>query len=93
MCVMSAISHEWNKLVPHPPYPYQWPQQITPTPQVVEGFTNEELRELVETYRQAKAAALKADELTGQPDCVDEEKEQLEERIAELERRLDELEK
>jgi hypothetical protein len=56
---------------------------------VVPGLDNELLKELIETFKAAKAAAERADEITGQPDCVDPEKAELLDRVAELERRLE----
>lgn len=50
-----------------------------------------EIRKLIAEFREALAAALRVDELTAQPDCVDPEKATLEGRVAELEKRLDSL--
>jgi hypothetical protein len=59
---------------------------------VAEGVDNETVKELIDSLRQALAAAEKLDELTNQPDCVDPEKAKLMERVTILEERLDEIE-
>lgn len=47
-----------------------------------------ELRQLIADFKEARAAAAKVDELTGQADCVDPKKATLEERVSRLEREV-----
>lgn len=82
MCNVSMIFDTYKPYIPT-----QW----TPTPTVVQPYTAEELRELIESFKQAVEAAKSFDRLTGQPDCEDPEKAQLIERVAELEAKLDEI--
>lgn len=48
----------------------------------------QDLRKLIDDFRQAVEAAKKVDALTAQPDCVDPKKATLEQRVEELERQL-----
>lgn len=97
MCNVSMIMDTYRPHIPTvwppntTPAPQQWKIGTTPKPK--QPVTAEELRELLESFRQALTAAQTFDRLTGQPDCVDPEKAQLEERVADLERRLDEMAK
>lgn len=84
MCNVSMVMDQYRPYIPYtPPQQWTWPR---PT-----GPTAEELRELIESFRDAVKAAEVFDRLTGQPDCVDPEKAELVDRVAELERRLDEM--
>lgn len=92
MCFTSAVFDQWNPYVPSvTPQPITWPQ-TSPAPQVAPPYTNEELRELIDAFKQALEAAKRFDRLTKQPDCEDPDKAKLLERVAELEQRLDALE-
>lgn len=53
----------------------------------------EDLRKLLESFRQAQEAAKTVDDLTGQKDCVDPDKAQLLERVERLEKELAKLKK
>jgi hypothetical protein len=48
----------------------------------------ERLKALIESFRKAVEAAMIVDSLTGQPDCVDPEKQRLQDRVDELEKQL-----
>lgn len=50
-----------------------------------------DLRQLIKDFREASTAAKRVDELTGQPDCVDPKKAELEERVAKLEVELERI--
>lgn len=50
------------------------------------------LRKLIEEFRECLEAAKKVDSLTGKSDCVDPEKQKLEDRINDIVRQLDVLE-
>lgn len=96
MCNVSMIMDTYR---PH--IPQQWPPNTTPVVQQwklgtpappKQPVTADELRELLDSFKAAVAAAQTFDRLTGQPDCVDPEKAELEDRVAALEARLAELE-
>lgn len=96
MCVTSVIMDSYRPHIPNPNQttPYQWPQpaQTVTTTRIVHEYDNTELRELIDSFRQALEAAEVLDRLTDQPDCVDPEKAKLIGRVNELERRLEALE-
>jgi hypothetical protein len=82
MCNVSAVFDQYQPVFPET-YPY--PQHPVP-------YTNDELRELIESFKQALEAAKKFDRITKQPDCEDPDKAKLLDRVADLERRLDAIE-
>jgi hypothetical protein len=83
MCNVSMIMDTYKPYIPDP-YVQPWRPVIPNAPPAapVPAKQVQELRELIESFKQAVKAAQTFDRLTGQPDCVDPEK-------AELERRLD----
>jgi hypothetical protein len=93
MCVYSAVAQQIGPWIPQPPvYPQPNTPGIAPI-QVIPDRSNEELRELLDTFKELLDAAAKVDEVTGQPDCADPEKTKVLERLDELEKRLEEVEK
>ena len=97
MCFVSYVSTVYDPHIPQPtaiPYPY-FPKVNTGTTtnaiEIPVKLDLSELRELIESFKQAIAAAKVFDRLTGQPDCVDPEKAKLQDRVAELERRLESI--
>lgn len=99
MCIVSAVYDHFNPLIPEPdkiwPTPI-WPEPTAPAiPLVISPQLPDmkELRELVNKFHEAVEAAKKLDIIMKQPDCVDPDKQKLEDRVAELERRLSEIEK
>ena len=94
MCVVSMV-HDHFK----PQIPIDWlPMPVQPAAPMPLYFgpTNEALAaevkrlgEVIADFKKALEAAKIVDTLTGQPDCVDPEKEKLQERVAELEAKLD----
>lgn len=96
MCVMSVVMDQFRPRFPSPEqwpspqYPRQpWmtpiPMKLTPPP---DPFEIEQLRKLIEDFREAVKAAEVIDRVTGEPDCVDPEKGKLVERVAELEAKI-----
>lgn len=86
MCATSVIFDQYGPWIPTPQQ--QWPQRpIDPAP-----YSNGELRELIDSFKEALEAAKKFDRLTNQPDCEDPDKAKLLDRVVELERRLDAIE-
>lgn len=96
MCYVSAVMDQYR---PHiPPQPWRPGETYTP-PQVPSERSGiaviqqpivdlDRLEELIESFREAVKAAEAFDRITGQPNCVDLEKQQLEDRVAELEEQL-----
>lgn len=90
MCVVSMVHDFYSPKLP------EWtiiPQSVTVfgNSNMYSQFTQEEmadLRKLIADFRAARDAALVVDKLTGQPDCVDPEKERLMKRVEELEKQL-----
>ena len=103
MCFTSVVMDQWSPYIPAVPRKF-WPSTYPPapaspapppfpvTPQVAPPYTNEQLRELIDSLRVAVKAAETLDRITGQPDCVDPEKAALMDRVKALERRLDAIE-
>ena len=100
MCFTSLVMQEYQPYIPpHWPYSLEWKpyslewKPFTPTKKerYWAALTENELRMLINSYRQAIAAAEQFDELTGQPDCHDDSKLELEQRIAALERQLNDV--
>jgi hypothetical protein len=80
MCVVSMVYDHYNQQLP-----YTWPQTWeVPTELPVEEIPVD-LAKALKDFRKAKEAAEEVDKLTGQKDCVDPEKQKLEERVKELE--------
>lgn len=69
------------------PFGLHVPPPAPPAPVVDEAA----VRRILDAFRRAEKAARTVDELTGQPDCEDPDKAQLEKRVAELERQLEAL--
>lgn len=66
--------------------PWTWSSPVPLEPQPTIDL--DEWRKLLEDLKQARDAAIKVDDLTGQPDCVDPEKAKLEDRVRQLEELL-----
>lgn len=95
MCWVSLVIDNYRPYIPnHDQWtapntsPQPWTVPVAPD-LAKRGWTPEQLRALLDSFRRAVEAAEEFDKLTGQPDCVDPEKAALFERVAELERRLD----
>lgn len=96
MCVVSMVIDHYNPFFPPLPEPAP-----TPTvPNVSGTFTwpppsvdLNELRKLIEEFKEAMVAAKKVDLLTGQPDCEDPEKAKLVARVDALEKEVARLSK
>lgn len=96
MCVYSMVIDHFNARIPEI-------APVTPTTVTLDKLPTfsplatkediESLRKLISEYHEAVKAALIVDKLTGQPDCVDPEKQKLEERVAKLEEELAKLKK
>jgi hypothetical protein len=93
MCVMSVVHDHYWPLIPDPEIygPGPTPVPFVPPPPPPDNLA--ELRQLIEDFKKAAAAAKVVDELTGQKDCVDPEKATLIDRVRALEERLDAIEK
>jgi hypothetical protein len=91
MCVYSVVAQQIGPWIPTAPPVYPYPHDYTPR-QVIPDRSNEELRELLDTFKELLDAAAKVDKVTGQPDCADPEKTKVLERMDELEKRLEEVE-
>lgn len=74
MCVVSMVYDHYQPLIP---------KTIE-----VDPIDTAYWEKVFEDFRKAKEAAETVDKLTGQPDCVDPEKAELLERIADLEQQL-----
>jgi 23S rRNA G2069 N7-methylase RlmK/C1962 C5-methylase RlmI len=85
MCFTSLVMDQYRPYLPVQPW--------TPPVVIQRPYTPEELAELIESFKEAVKAAETFDRVTGQPDCVDPEKEKLIERVAGLEAKLDEIAK
>ena len=96
---MCIVSNAFDGFSPIIPTPTPWPVPCTgipnpglapwgPVPNTGQILNPDQLKELLEAFHAAVAAAKKADAAAGQPDCQDPEKAKIEERVAELERRL-----
>ncbi len=96
MCVVSNIMDQYRPYIPQQPWVPTSPGIGTnPPPQIniqqQPIVDPKELRELIDSFHKALEAAREFDRLTGQPDCEDEEKIKLVDRVTDLERRLDAL--
>lgn len=95
MCVVSMVMDDFNdRFRPWIDQPINppLPQTITVTDGTsgawLTSATVAELRQLIQEFKEAVAAAKTVDRLTKQPDCQDPEKIKLVERVAELEKQL-----
>jgi hypothetical protein len=89
MCIVSNIS-DWGQKTWPEPAPYKFnPWETSPIPKEDKPYSGPTKEEWEEFKKLLKQAA-KVDEITGQPDCVDPEKQKWMESI---EKRLDDLEK
>jgi hypothetical protein len=70
-----------------------WPWgPITPPPQTTPiQLTPAQLQQVLDAFREAMAAAKKADDAVGHANCEDPEKAKLEKRVEELQRELDKM--
>ena len=83
MCVYSMVMEYYNPKIPSTPFKTnEWSPE-----------RQSEFEKLFDDIRKAAEAAKVVDELTGQPDCVDPEKQKLEKRVAALEKELKRLKK
>jgi hypothetical protein len=89
MCVVSMVhDHYFDRFKPYvQPQETKWPWPAEPP------VDTDELRKLIDEFKEAIAAAKKIDVLTKQPDCVDPEKAKLSARVAELEKKLADIAK
>ncbi len=85
MCVVSMVMDHYKPWVPSITTPGVMPWEVPPH---TDSEPKIDLAKLFKDMREAVEAAKKVDELTGQPDCVDPEKQKLEQRIKELEELL-----
>lgn len=84
MCVYSMVMDHYE-----PQFPWSVTSPHTDwVPGHVEIAPAADWLKLFEDLKKAAEAAKVVDDLTGQPDCVDPEKQKLEERVAQLERLL-----
>lgn len=81
MCVYSMVMDHFE---PQFPYSVTSAAPIWVPGQISEAPSADWLR-LIEDMKKAAEAAEVVDEMTGQPDCVDQEKQKLEQRVADLE--------
>ena len=102
MCVMSMVHDHYGDRFPFiEPWPTETAKPFIPATPVnptdaskalAELFAPSlditELRRLIAEFRELVKAAALIDEKTGQPDCVDPEKEKLQARVDELEKLL-----
>lgn len=88
MCVVSMVHDHFGKTFPDMQLyisPNTNPPAVTTTT-TWPSFDLVELRGLIKEFRELVAAAKRIDEVTGQPDCVDPVKAQLEQRVEKLEK-------
>jgi hypothetical protein len=89
MCVMSVVHDHYGQQIPTI-NPVDWWIKETPPPATtgrpVLDFSD--LAKMIAEFRELIGAAKLIDDKTGQPDCVDPIKEQLQARVAELEKLL-----
>lgn len=76
MCVMSMIYDHYRPMIPQQPY---WEQDGTLG-----------LLKTIQDFEKAKKAAETVDELTGQKDCVDPKKQELDATVATLKKAIEE---
>jgi hypothetical protein len=99
MCVMSMVYAHYQSIFPTsitspipsisgtlPLFP-----QVAPDYQIIPNEEIAALKKLINDFKEAVAAAKIVDNLTGQKDCVDVEKQKLEDRVALLEQQIAEL--
>ena len=97
MCVVSMVHDHYRPLIPAiplQPLPH-WRMPEKPDQEkfvILSPEEAERLRKLFADFKKAVEAAATVDALTGQPDCVDPEKKQLQDRIHELEAQLQRIE-
>lgn len=85
MCVYSMVMDHFE---PQFPWSITEPRlDWTPPTQIQQAPAADWLK-LLEEMKEAAEAAKVVDRITGQPDCVDPEKQKLEERVADLEKLL-----
>jgi hypothetical protein len=82
---------EPSKTMPHPLTPGPLVPAVLPTPMPLPIPDLVELQRLIDEFRRALEAAKVVDRLTGQLDCVDPDKAQLEDRVNRLERQVEQL--
>lgn len=93
MCVISDVMDRYNpwfpQTVPDPTQPgstFDWSKIFTPqAPDLTE------MRKLIDEFKEAIEHAKKLDVLMKQPDCIDDDKAKLLERVARLEKVIDAL--
>jgi len=94
MCVVSMVHDSFHprirpwveRVVPMSPEPFH-PQRLAPEIDLSPDELRT-IRKILDDYKKANAAARVVDDLTGQPDCIDEEKQAMAREIEELRRRL-----
>lgn len=95
MCVYSNVLDHFQPLIPQPfepavPYTPGGPLPTTGSWPWTPAVPPSELRQILDDFKAALAAAKTVDRLVGHPDCEDPEKAKLVARVAELERLLPE---
>jgi hypothetical protein len=105
MCVMSMVHDHFEPIIPGfpgpgtPVQPLVPQQPLTPWPQsnlfdiLATIGQIAQLKDLIDRFEKAVAAAEVVDRLTAQPDCVDPEKAKLVERVAYWKARAEAAEK
>lgn len=93
MCVISMVMDHYRPMFPDVPIggPLPTSQQFDLSRLFPSAVDLDELRRLINDFKQAVDAAKKVDLLTAQPDCIDPEKAKLLERVERLERVIDAL--
>jgi hypothetical protein len=99
MCVLSMVFDHYEPLIPFPRHPQPIPSTQPPfriielpTPPMTQDQA-EMIMKLIESFKKAVDAAKVVDNLTGQKDCVDPEKEKLLARVSELEKQIKKMKK
>jgi hypothetical protein len=93
MCIYSMVIDHFEPLIPWPKRDLTWPPQQEQTTSPLTPEQVKMLEEILGQFKKAADAAKIVDDLTGQKDCVDPEKEKLLTRVAELEKQIAKMKK
>jgi hypothetical protein len=85
MCVVSAVHQGYDQVIPQR---HHWPLN----PVAPKTISEEDIRRILDAYRESLDLARQVDEIAERPDCEDPVKAELLDRVAEIEARLDEIE-
>jgi hypothetical protein len=88
MCFVSMVMDQWWPYIPQPSTTGSSKTTTVSYPPAIPQYTLDELKELLEAFREAVEAAKVLDRLTGQPDCISPTKASLLERVERLEKEL-----